>query len=132
MKPLNSIYGSHRRVTDKFYTAKSVPGKGRPDYAWEPFARAIQIEGYDDYDFFILRKWKGYGLFEGLTGTLIVVQPKTPSMDLRNRNQQMIAEKIRATLDGMGGRFAINKAMVDFLLETKYIASPRYTKIDEP
>lgn len=80
MKPLNPIYDGHRKVTDKYFTAKPIPGTKLSviTYSWEPFARAIQIEGYDDYDFFLLRKWKAYGLFEGLTGTLLMTQAKTP------------------------------------------------------
>ena len=131
MSQLNSIYESHTRATEKYYTVKNDPEKKRSFYAWEPFARPLTVPGYEDYDFFLLRQETEYGLFEGLTGTLLMTQTKTDKMDMRRIDLSEIAKIIRKRLDMAGGRALINVGMAHVMRVSKTV-SPRYTKEPKP
>lgn len=133
MKPLNPIYDGHLKVTDKYFTAKPIPGTKRSvvTYSWEPFARPITVPGYEDYDLFLLRRGKEYGLFEGLTGTLLMTQAKTPGMDLRHTDIKAITEQIKKRLDIAGGKALINIGMTHAMRMARSV-SPRYTKEQKP
>lgn len=133
MKLLNPIYDGHRKVTDKYFTAKPIPGTKLSvvTYSWEPFARPITVPGYEDYDLFVLRRGKEYGLFEGLTGTLLMTQAKTPGMDLRHTDIKAITEQIKKRLDIAGGKALINIGMTHAMRMARSV-SPRYTKEQKP
>lgn len=131
MEQLNSIYDSYQRVTDKYYTAKPIQGTRQSvvTYSWEPFARQITVPGYEDYDFFILRRGKEYGLFEGLTGTLMITQTRIPGMDLRRTDIKAISEQIKKRLDIAGGKALINIGMTHAMRMARSV-SPRFYKTE--
>ncbi len=127
MTTLNSVYESYHRISDRYFVLQRNQETGQYRYIWQTHAKPIIIPGFEDYDFFILRKESGYAIFEGLTGTMVLIIQRGKTMDLRRKDRREISKWAEQAIVKRGGRATINQAIVNLLMNGKK-PSPRYQK----
>ena len=126
------IYQYYERVDDRYFIAR---GTGKElKFIWEPLAKPINITGFKQFDFFILRSegcMKQFCLCEGLSGTVIIDQKKMLVRTERRYTLKKLTEVIPDLLKKMGGAGVINQAVVNFIYTNDQEISPRYKVIKQ-
>ena len=124
----NSIYEYYERISEKFFVAFRIPGKGKVDikFIWEPLARKVIIPGFEEFDFFITGGKPYLELHEALTGSTIIRQEELTSRIMRRCSQKLFIDCLPAEINRKGGRANLNQAIVNFIYDNNQAISPRY------
>ena len=125
----NSIYEYYKQISSRFYLARE---KGRKRiHLWEPMAKPIQVPGFREFDFFYLQMGTKHYLCEGLSGSVIIAKDELATRKQRRMTGKHFKEKLPELLKQMGGRAAINQAIVNFIFDNDQTISPRYKALPQ-
>jgi len=120
----NSIYDYYEKISSRFFLARDKDGKRM--HIWEPMGKAIQVPGFRDFDFFIIQSGRQYHLGEGLSGAVIISQGDMRLAKYKRWTKEKFIKALPWELTQMGGRGAVNQAIVNFIFDNDQHISPRY------
>ena len=120
----NSIYDYYERISSRFFLAREKDGKRM--HIWEPMAKAIQVPGFKNFDFFIIQSGRQYHLAEGLSGAVIISLQNMRLAKYKRWTREKFIKALPLELWHIGGRGAVNQAIVNFIFDNDQHIAPRY------
>ena len=124
----NSIYDYYQKISGRYWIAVRTPEKLK--FLWEPMARPLIVKGYKSYDLFIARQGRHLLVCEGLSGAIIINQGELPIWHQRSCSRERFLRMVPQILRALGGKGAVNQAIVNFIFDNDQAISPRYKTLE--